>query len=275
MEAREAERRHRENLRFLKLLRPIDDVFMRCLFRDNLPLTQLVLRIITGRQDLIVTSCQTQKDLKRLAGARSVCLDIWATDSAKKQYDIEVRRWDEGAEPHRARYHASVMDVENLNAGNPFSALPETYVIFLTEFDVYGQGKALYPVERINLATGKPFEDGEHILYVNGAYRDDSELGKLMHDFCCADASEMYYPLMAEGTRYWKESEKGVRTMSKTFTDLWREGQEEAFKEGGKKTMVSIVKKILADGALSPEQIAKYADLTLDEVRRLQSGQSI
>ena len=34
------------------------------------------------------------------------------------------------------------------------------------EKDFYGQGKAVYPIERINLATGKSFEDGEHILYV-------------------------------------------------------------------------------------------------------------
>ena len=43
----------------------------------------------------------------------------------------------------------------------------------------------------MNLATGKPFGDGEHILYVNGAYRGDSDLGRLMHDFSCTDAKDM------------------------------------------------------------------------------------
>lgn len=53
-----------------RLLRPcpIDDDFMHCMFKDNIPLAELVLRIITGKLDLTITDCQTQKDMKRLAG---------------------------------------------------------------------------------------------------------------------------------------------------------------------------------------------------------------
>jgi len=53
---------------------------MRCLFKNNIPLAELVLRIIKNKQDLIITDCQTQKDMKRLAGARSICLDAYGTD---------------------------------------------------------------------------------------------------------------------------------------------------------------------------------------------------
>ena len=41
----ETERKHQEDLRHLDNLRPMDDEFMRCLFKDNIPLAQLVLRI--------------------------------------------------------------------------------------------------------------------------------------------------------------------------------------------------------------------------------------
>ena len=77
---------HQADLQRLKGLRPIDDDFMRCLFRDNIPLVELVLRIITGKPDLMITEFQTQKDMKRLAGARSICLDAYGTDSAGKKY---------------------------------------------------------------------------------------------------------------------------------------------------------------------------------------------
>lgn len=70
------EQQHQEDLQRLRDLRPIDDDFMRCLFKDNIPLAEFVLRIITGKQDLIITDCETQKDRKRLAGARSICLDV-------------------------------------------------------------------------------------------------------------------------------------------------------------------------------------------------------
>ena len=98
-EAQRRERRHREDLERLRRFRPIDDTFMRGLFKNNLPLAELVLRIITGKQDLVLISCETQADMKRVTGARSICLDAYATDSAGKKYDIEVQRSDTGADP--------------------------------------------------------------------------------------------------------------------------------------------------------------------------------
>ena len=132
------DKQHQKDLKRLRELRPIDDDFMR--FKDYIPLAELVLRIITDKQDLVITDCETQKDMKRLVGARSICLDAYGTDSAGKHYDLEIQRQDKGAEPHRARYHSSVMDIENLHAGQDFSELPDTYTIFITEKDFFGRG---------------------------------------------------------------------------------------------------------------------------------------
>ncbi len=41
--------KHLRDLERLRKLRPIDDDFMRCLFKDNIPLAETVLRIITGK----------------------------------------------------------------------------------------------------------------------------------------------------------------------------------------------------------------------------------
>ena len=247
-------------------LRPIDDDFMRCLFKDNIPLAELVLRIITGKPDLIITDCQTQKDMKRLAGARSICLDAYGTDTSGKKYDMEVQRSDKGADPHRARFHSSVMDIENLDAGQKFHELPDTYTIFIIEKDFYGMGEPVYPIERMNLLTGKPFEDGEHILYVNGEYRGDSDIGKLMHDFNCTDASDMNFELLAERTRYLKENPKGVNEMCKVIEDMRTQERKE--------TMAEIALRMLRAGKYALEEIVTISGLSLDEVKKLDAGQS-
>ena len=78
------ERKRQEDLQRLHELRSIDDDFMRCFFKDNIPLAELVLRIITVKEDLTIIDCQTQKDMKRLPGARSICLDAYGTDSTGK-----------------------------------------------------------------------------------------------------------------------------------------------------------------------------------------------
>ena len=44
------------------------------------------------------------------------------------------------------------------------------------------KGLPLYHVERIIQETKERFEDGSHIIYVNGSYKnDDDTVGKLMH----------------------------------------------------------------------------------------------
>ena len=83
-----------------------------------------------------------------MTGARSICLDAAATDAEGVEYDIEVQRASDGARPKRARYHSSVMDVENLDAGQEFEELQTTYVIFITEKDVFEKGEPYYIIER-------------------------------------------------------------------------------------------------------------------------------
>ncbi len=259
-------KQQQKDLQRLEQLRPIDDDFMRCLFKDNIPLAELVLRIITGKKDLIITDCETQKDMKRLGGARSVCLDAYGTDSDMKKYDLEIQRADKGADPHRARYHSSVLDIENLHSGQEFQELPDTYTIFITEKDFFGMGKPVYPIERMNLAAGNFFEDGEHILYVNGEYKGESDIGRLMHDFNCTRADDMKFELMAERTRYLKENPKGVSEMCKVMEDM----RNETLKESA----INTAKRMIAMGKYALEEIVSISGLSLDEVKELQADKN-
>ena len=260
-DAEKKEKRHQEDLDRLRSFRPMDDTFMRGLFKENLPLAELVLRIITGKPDLILTKCETQADMKRVTGARSICLDAYATDSAGKKYDIEVQRADNGADPHRARYHSSVMDVENLDEKQDYKELPDTYVIFITENDYYKAGEPVYTIQNMNLTLNRPFNDGAHILYVNGEYRDDSEIGRLMHDFNCTSADEMNFELLAERTRYLKENPKGVSEMCKVMEEL----RVESYTEGREEQARMMAQKLYRKG-YSIEEIADMVEYSTEKV---------
>lgn len=154
-----------KDLERLQALRPMDDDFMRCLFKDNIPLAELVLRIITGKQDLVITDCQTQKDMKRLAGARSICLDAYGTDS-----------------------------------------------------------------------------------------------------------DDMNYELMAERTRYLKESQKGIQEMCQIMEDMRNEALEEGRKEGIKEAAINTAKRMIKRGKATLEEIAEDTDLTLSKIEELSAN---
>ena len=80
-----------------------------------------------------------------------------------------------------------------------------------------GAIEPIYHIDRIIKETGKPFNDEAHIIYVNGAYRDESPLGLLMHDFACINPEDMHYKILADKTRYFKENEKGRKRSGVTF----------------------------------------------------------
>ena len=210
----------------IKQFRLMDDDFFRACFQDDIKGAEFILRIIMNKPDLRVIKSNTQHDAKNLRG-HSVILDVFAEDSEGKRYDIEVQRDDDQAIPKRARYNSSLMDAQLLPPSHDYSLLPHSYVIFITENDVLEKGLPIYHIERIITETGEPFDDASHIIYVNGAYVDDSALGKLMHDFRCTNPSEMEYPFLQEKTKYIKETETGVTHLSKFMEEIRAEGKAE------------------------------------------------
>ncbi len=212
------ERQREEDLQRLRGFRLLDDDFMAKVFEDK-ACAELLLRIILKKKDLIVNEVYGQLALKNLQG-RSARLDVFATDSTGKVYNIEVQRSDRGAVAKRARYNAALIDANITEPGEEYQALNECYVIFITENDVVGEGLPIYHAERMILETGKPFGDEQHILYVNAQIRDETELGKLMHDMWCVEPENMHYRVLAERVRYFKEDEKGVATMCRAMEEM-------------------------------------------------------
>ena len=144
----------------------------------------------------------------------------------------------------RARYNSSLIDANVTEPGEQYEALNESYVIFITENDVLGKSLPIYHIERTATETGEPFGDEEHIVYVNSQIKDETSLGKLMHDFACIEAKDMYYQVLADRVRYFKEDEKGVAVMCKAMEDM----RNEARAEGSKENAVRSAREMIKDG---------------------------
>ena len=258
------EQQHQEDLQRIRGFRLIDDDFMNACFDNNIEDTEFILRIILNRNDISVKSVKTQQVMKNLQG-RDIWLDIDAKDQEDNEFDIEIQRADKGADRKRARYHSSMLDAHSLQPKEDFSTLKENYVIFITENDVIGKGKPLYRIERRIEETGELFNDGEHIIYVNGANRNGAtELGRLMHDFFCTNPDDMNYQQLAKKVRYFKEDEKGVAAMCKVMEDM----RNETARIAAERRSIEIAKRLIADGIVL-EKVADYSGLTLEKVQEL------
>ncbi|MCM1537463.1 MAG: hypothetical protein NC254_03595 [bacterium] len=253
-----------EDLERIKKFRYIDDDFMTACFDGNIEAVGLVLRIVMGKDDLEVKSLQVQKAMKNLQG-RSAVLDAHAIDRTKKEYDVEIQRADAGAGAKRARHNSSLLDAHILKPGEEPEDMPESYVIFITQNDVMKKGRAVYRIDRyVDMDAEKVlFGDGSHILYVNGEYRGDDDIGKLMHDFSCVNPDDMNYEELAKKARYFKRDEKGVAAMCKMMEDM----RNEAVKSKAREKAMLMYK----DGKLTLTEIPIYfQELSKEDIKEIE-----
>ena len=111
-------------------------------------------------------------------------------------------------------------------------------------------------------------------MYVNGDYRGNNALGKLMHDFSTPNADEMYYKELARKVRFHKQDDKGVQMASQIVEEYGDERAAEALKigiqQGEQKKAIEAAINLLKMEVLTPEQIARAQGLPLEKVLELQ-----
>ena len=224
------EKKHQEDLQRLRGFRLLDDDFMTKVFED-ISCAELLLRIILNDEGIRVLEAHSQRGIKNLQG-RSVKLDILAVDSHNRVFNVEVQRSDRGAGAKRARYNSALIDANVTEPVDQYEDLNETFVIFITENDVMKAGLPIYHIDWVVRETGKLFEDEEHIIYVNSQIKDETKLGRLMHDFSCTDAKDMYNKVLADRVRYFKEDERGVESMCREMEIMRNQAHEEGIEKG-------------------------------------------
>ena len=220
------------------------------------PILQLDQRFIIFTNVFLTEEMKIYSDSKtsnflgsEMGNQRIAFLNEWNMKRDHREHHyVEIQRSDYGAGVKRARYNSNLIDANVTEPGEQYEALNESYVIFITENDVLGKGLPTYHIERMVAETGDPFGDEEHIIYVNSQIKDETSLGKLMHDFACIEAKDMYYQLLADRFRYFKEDEKGVAVMCKTMEDMRNEARAEGKAEGSKENAISVAREIILSG---------------------------
>ena len=172
-----------------------DDDLMSLVFSNNIPATELLLKIILERDDIKVVRSKGQEEMKSpFQDGRSIRIDIHVVDSKGEEFDVEVQRNKEGSHIRRARFHGSMLDTRMLKKKQKFKELKDAYVIFICQHDKFGENKPIYHVDKTVRETGKPYDDGAHVIYVNGVYKGKDAFGKLAHDFNCKNPDEISPP---------------------------------------------------------------------------------
>ena len=282
-----------ENKKYLDIierLRPFDDIFMRILFKDNKELVQRILNILLNRTDIKIRKYEIQKDMKQVL-SRSIIPDIVIEDTDGNIYDIEVERSAKKAPVERLRYYASVLDVEYAKKNIKFDEIRNIHILFITEEDYYHKGYPVYHIQRtIKELNHCPFKDRMNLYYVNGQYRNQDELGYLMHDFSCSDYQKMVIEELRDSVRKIKTREKEKQEMCELLEEFAKseraqgrlegkregilEGKLEGKREGQREEKISLAVNMTKMG-FNLETISQALNCSIDSVKELLASKKL
>ena len=243
-----------------------DDDLMSRVFDKNIKATELLLRIILGKKVKVISVTGQNEMKNHQVGGRNITLDVDAMDENGEEIDIEVQGNSEGAHVRRARYHSSMVDSRMLKEGQAFRELKDSYVIFIYKHDKFRKGLPLYHVERYVGETNEQFRDGSHIIYVNGNYKGNDEIGQLMQDFREKNPECMHYTELAESVKHFKEKEGGREEMSEIVERYINERVEERVEERVKECVEERVKeRVEKEKTISVQNLMNNMKWTLDQ----------
>ncbi|MGM9582651.1 MAG: hypothetical protein ACI3WU_02880, partial [Phascolarctobacterium sp.] len=168
----------------------------------------------------------------------------------------------EPAPARRVRYYSSVMDSELLRKGVSYDKLPEVYLFYISEADIWRRGQTVYKLEQL-LRFGEdviPYDNGLHTVYVNAEVDDGSNIAKLMQYLKTAKAGDTSQGALSEHVNYLKSPEGGRAKMGEFERYFTEKGREEVHKETALKMLKD--KKPL-------HEIIKYSDLAKEAILTL------
>ncbi len=222
-----ARERRVEQMRSLTLM---SDTFMSVALRD-VPACQYVLRILTGIESLKVKEVRTQYRISK-TDSRDAILDVLAEDASGKLYNLEIQRLNTVDHARRTRFYGAMIDSVYLEKGTTYADLPEVYIFYLSETDIWNKKLTVCEVKKFLADEKTPYDDGLHIVYINAAIDDGTKIAEMMQYFKTSDPNDRTHGELSERVHYLKREEGGRSEMCEVSEEIFKEGVEEGRAEG-------------------------------------------
>ena len=179
----------------------------------------------------------------------------------------------------RARYYHGQIDMELLLAGMEYEELPDSFVIFICDFDPFGGKKYQYtPEMKIREMPGVAYDDGAHTIFLSTKGRNESEVPEELAAFlrfvgAGLEQSELDYS--SDMVKKFQDSihkikaDREMRSKFMLFEEMMRDefkaGKAEGKAEGKADYLASVVRQNKAKGRTAAE-IAEFLGEDLDIV---------
>ena len=273
----------------------ITDDFMFCKVMSDPDICKELLEILLHIKIERLEFQEPQKSFKLTSESRGIRLDVYVKDS-NRVFDIELQTTNERNLELRTRYYQGVMDISELEKGEFYSNMKESYIIFICMFDPFGADMPIYTVKQTFTENEKLiFDDKTHKIFYNvNAFEklsNDVET-KAFLEYLCKHQSTTKFTQSLETAVYRNKNNQNWRqdymTLAHDMYMVAKEAAEEAAKEafedgfsageergisiglsqGAHQKAVETAKKFLSMG-LSVKQVADGTGLSPEEIEKM------
>ena len=110
---------------------------------------------------------------------KGVRLDVYAKDDANRRFNVEMQVLREPSPGKRSRYYHSQIDMELLLTGMLYEQLPDSYVIFICDYDPFHSGKYRYIFRNVCIEDETVhLQDGSWTIFLNTKGTNDDEISE-------------------------------------------------------------------------------------------------
>lgn len=210
---------------------------------------------------------------------KGVRLDVYAKDEKNTHYNVEMQAVRKLALGKRSRYYHSQIDMEMLDRGHDYEELPNSYVIFICDFDPFNQRKYCYTFKSICKETDETdLEDGRVTIFLSTEGENEDEVPIEMVKFLkfvkadlatCMDDFEDDFVSKLQKTmqeiKVSREMEGRYMSMALWLHDERKEGKEEGKLEERASALLDVLEE---KGEVSEELEEKiFAEESMEVLR--------
>lgn len=160
----------------------IRDAFMFAAVMSDPEICRRVLELALGIP-ISEVHIQTEKTMSYHSEYHGVRLDVYAADVNRTRFNVEMQVTLQKFLSKRSRYYHDQIDMDALLTGNSYEDLPDTYVIFICDFDPFGDGLYRYSTGTYCEETGNRINDGVKTIYLNAHGKNRKDIPEELLEF--------------------------------------------------------------------------------------------
>ena len=255
----------------------ITDDFMFCKVMSDSALCKELLEILLHIKIDRLVFQEPQKSFKLTPESRGIRLDVYVKDS-NRIFDIELQTTNERNLELRTRYYQGVMDIDELEKGELFSDMKESYIIFICMFDPFGADIPIYTVKQTFEENEKLFfDDKTHKIFYNvNAFEklsNDVETKAFLKYLCKHQSTSKFTESLEravyknKGNQHWRKDYMTLAyNLSLAAREAAAEAREKALKEGRKEGISLGIIQGAREAKLETARSMRFRNISIDVI---------